>query len=401
MKNVTTAADGSAYGRPKGQTNKLLTETGAGTPCGELLRRYWQPVAISAEVTCDRPREVRILGEDLVLFRDKAGRAGLLYARCTHRGTSLYFGKAEDRGLRCCYHGWLFDVEGNCIDQPCEVDGGRNKQNFRQPWYPLEERYGLIFAYMGPLAKKPVLPRYDILEGAEDYEVAIGGWGSSNDHSIKVVPYSWLNMIDNLMDPFHVFILHSTLTGIQFAPEFAKMPKIVFSASGIGLTHTASRRFDDGRIYERVVSVMFPNMISVPPITLEAGLASSVTWVVPVDDTSYVHVLCGKKIPGHKPEFGIIKDRNIDKSWAEMSPQERRDYPRDYEAQAGQGVLPLHSEEHLAGSDQGVVMQRRLFARQIEIVAEGGDPLNAGFDPAKALVTVGAYNAYVPAQAAE
>ncbi len=401
MSIVETAAEGSAYGRPKGHTNKLLTEVGAGTPCGELMRRYWHPIAVSADLTPARPQEVRVLGEDLVLFRDPSGKAGLLYSRCGHRGTSLYFGKIEERGLRCCYHGWLFDTQGHCLDQPCEADGGKNKKNFRQPWYPVEERYGLIFAYMGPLAKKPVLPRYDILEDGAAFDVNIGGWGSSNDHSISVVPYSWLNMMDNLMDPFHVFILHSTLTGIQFAPEFAKMPKIAFSSSDVGLLHTASRRFDDGRIYQRHVSVIFPNMVSVPPITLEAGLAASVTWIVPVDDNSYTHVLCAKKIEGHKPEFGIIKDGNTGKAWSEMTPQERRDYPRDYESQAGQGVHSLHSEEHLAGSDLGVVMQRRLFARQIEIVAEGGDPINVGFDPAKAVVTVGAFNAYVPAEAAE
>lgn len=399
MSNTASNAEGSAYGRTKGQPNTLLTEVGPGTPCGELLRRYWHPIATSAGLTSERPREVRIMGEDLVLFRDKAGKAGLLYSRCAHRGTNLYFGKVEERGLRCCYHGWLFDVQGNCIDQPCEVDGGRNRQNFRQPWYPVEERYGLIFAYMGPLSKKPVLPRYDILEGADDYEVAVGGWGCSNDDSIDSVPCSWMQMIDNTMDPFHVFILHSTLTGIQFAPEFARMPKIAFKNTDIGLAHVSSRRMDDGRIYERNVAVIFPNMVCVPPITLQAGYATSVTWIVPVDDTNYIHVLCAKK--SERREFPNIKDVNTGRSWGEMTPQERRDFPRDYEALVGQGRLSLHSEEHLAGSDQGVVMQRRLFARQIEIVAKGEDPLNVGFNADEDLVKVGACNAYVPAEAAE
>ncbi len=399
MSTTTTNADGSAYGRSKGHTNKLLTETGPGTPCGEMLRRYWHPVAISAELTSERPQEVRIMSEDLVLFRDKKGKAGLLHSRCNHRGTSLYFGRVEDRGLRCCYHGWLFDTQGNCLDQPCEVDGGRNKQNFRQPWYPIVERYGLIFAYMGPAAKKPILPRYDILEGAEDYEVHIGGWGSANDHSIKCVPHNYFNMIDNMMDPFHVFILHSTMTGIQFAPEFAKMPKIAFSATDTGLAHTSSRRLDDGRIYERIVTVPFPNALSVPPITLNAGPATSLTWIVPIDDTHYIHVLCAKK--QDKPEYPNVIDRNINKSWGQMTPQERRDYPRDYEALAGQGVFSLHSEEHLAGSDQGVVMQRRLFQRQIEIVQKGGDPINLIYDPKDEIVKVGAFNYYPNAEAAE
>ncbi len=102
---------GSAYGRSPPHSNKLLTEVGPGTPCGELMRRYWQPISTSADVQ-EMPRKVRVLGEDLVLFRDRKGRAGLLYPRCMHRGTSLHYGRIEADGIRCCYHGWLFDVEG-------------------------------------------------------------------------------------------------------------------------------------------------------------------------------------------------------------------------------------------------------------------------------------------------
>ena len=116
--------DGSAYGRPAQHSNKLLTEVGPGTPCGELLRRYWHPIAPSAELR-DLPRKVKILGEELILFRDAKGRAGLLYPRCMHRGTSLFYGRIEPEGIRCCYHGWLFDVQGKCLEQPCEPDGGR------------------------------------------------------------------------------------------------------------------------------------------------------------------------------------------------------------------------------------------------------------------------------------
>ena len=138
-----------------------LTEVGAGTPMGELLRRYWHPVGLTGDAS-DTPRQVRVLGEDLILFRDKAGRAGLVHPHCAHRGASLYYGKVEERGIRCCYHGWLFDVHGHCLEQPCEPDlGARRRVTVRQPWYPVEERYGLVFAYLGPPDKKPVLPRYD------------------------------------------------------------------------------------------------------------------------------------------------------------------------------------------------------------------------------------------------
>ncbi|MEL7158663.1 MAG: Rieske 2Fe-2S domain-containing protein, partial [Actinomycetota bacterium] len=141
--------DGRAYGRSAGTWDPGLVETGAGTPAGELLRRYWHPVARSVEAT-DRPVEVRLLGEDLILFRDRSGMPGLLEPRCCHRGTTLYFGRVEDDGIRCPYHGWLFAADGVCLDQPCEPDRGRNRERYRQPWYPVVDYNGLLFTYMRP-----------------------------------------------------------------------------------------------------------------------------------------------------------------------------------------------------------------------------------------------------------
>ncbi len=114
---------GTAYGRKVQSHDPILTEVGPGTPCGEFMRRYWHPVAVAENVTT-RPQKVRILGEDLILFRDRKGRPGLLYPRCMHRGTTLFYGKVEDEGIRCCYHGWLFGVDGTCLDQPCEPEHG-------------------------------------------------------------------------------------------------------------------------------------------------------------------------------------------------------------------------------------------------------------------------------------
>jgi phenylpropionate dioxygenase-like ring-hydroxylating dioxygenase large terminal subunit len=153
--------DGRAYGRTAGHFDPELVEVGAGTPAGELLRRYWHPVGLSSEAT-ERPRAVRMLGEDLILYRDRSGTPGLLTPRCCHRGTSLLYGKVEDEGIRCCYHGWLFDAHGLCLDQPCEPDRGRNRDRYRQPWYPLVEYNDLLFTYMGPPHTQPVFPRYDI-----------------------------------------------------------------------------------------------------------------------------------------------------------------------------------------------------------------------------------------------
>src|SRR5258706_129437 len=171
------ADEGSAYAMKDPTHNAKLTEVGRGTPMGELLRRYWHPVGLAGHATAT-PRPVRILGEDLILFRDGAGRPGLVHARCCHRGASLYYGRVDERGIRCCYHGWLFDVHGRCLEQPCEPEAGaKHRHSVRQPWYPLEERYGLVFAYLGPPQKKPVLPKFDALEELAGYgRVESIGW---------------------------------------------------------------------------------------------------------------------------------------------------------------------------------------------------------------------------------
>ena len=123
---------GNAYRLPPGAVRDDLVRVGRGTPMGEMLRRYWHPVALAEEAT-DTPRVVEALGESLVLFRDGQGRPGLLHPRCCHRGTTLYYGRVEADGIRCCYHGWKFDAEGRCLDQPCEPEGGRQRHRIRQP----------------------------------------------------------------------------------------------------------------------------------------------------------------------------------------------------------------------------------------------------------------------------
>ena len=387
--------EGSAYGRPPAQPNKLLTEVGAGTACGEMFRRYWHPVAASAELTSVRPKELRILGEDLVLFRDGSGKPGLLYSRCMHRGTSLCYGKIEQNGIRCCYHGWMYDTEGRCLEQPLEPKGKVIK--IRQPWYPVEERYGLVFAYMGPPDKKPVLPSYDILEGlqpGEFYDTSFGSWGTTSDNSLSVVPYSWLNLSDNFIDPLHVYVLHSTFSGPQFDAELAQIPKMEFIRTETGIIHSSLRTLEDGREFERLVEWFVPNVLSVPPVRpLREGPADGVSWIVPVDDTHMFQVLVGKANNGQRAFFDRLNN-NTRVTWGEMNERERRDYPNDYEAQSGQGQVPLQSDEHLVTSDRGLVMQRRALTAVIESVKNGNNPVNVHFDAAQAMVKVKARNLY-------
>ena len=379
--------DGTAYGRPPAHPNDLLTQVGPGTPCGEYMRRFWQPVLASEHVT-SRPREIRILGEDLLVFRDGSGRPGLLYPRCMHRGTTLLYGHVEPDGIRCCYHGWKFAVDGTCIDQPCEPDGGLNKAAARQPWHPVQERYGLVWAYMGPADRRPVLPRWDVLENLTDeehYQVTDASWGSHRDpEGPEIVPYSWLHMNDNIMDPFHVQVLHSTFSVTQFVREFEVMPTCDFEYIDGGVIYKAYRDLEDGREVDRISTWMAPNIMSVPSTMLAAGPSTGMGFVVPVDDAHcrIVGVARFRKGDSRQPY------RVNGKTWSQMSLDERQDVPNDYEAQAGQGPISLHSEEHLATSDRGIAMQRRALEREIRKVMEGGDPEGVILDPARELVHV-------------
>ena len=383
---------GCAYGRPPAQFNATLAAVGPGTPCGELLRRYWHPISLSESVQAV-PRKVRILGEDLVLFRDRQGRAGLLYPRCMHRGSSLYYGRVEQQGLRCCYHGWLFDTEGRCLDQPCEPDHGRHREAARQPWYPLQERYGLVFAYLGPPERRPVLPAYDNLETlapGESLWRSCGGFGATGDDSLAVVPYSWLHMNDNVMDPFHVQVLHSTFSTVQFVPQFAVMPKVDFFQTEQGVCYSAVRELPDGRQVDRISSWLLPNIMSVPDVTLKAGPSTGISWVVPVDDTHYIQVMVAR-VPKDAPFRNMLFNG---KTWGQMTEAEHRNTPGDFEAQAGQGPITLHSDEHLVSSDRGIMMLRGMLLEQMEVVAAGGNPTGVSFDTAGAVVRVRSGNFY-------
>jgi len=395
---IDAAPEGTAYGRPPQSSNDLLTKVGSGTPMGELMRRYWQPVLASVNVT-SRPREVRILGEDLIIFRDGEGRAGLLYPRCMHRGTSLFYGHVERDGIRCCYHGWKFDVEGNCLDQPCEPNGGtqQGRANARQPWYPVRERYGLVWAYLGPPERMPVLPRYDCMEPLDTGETWIAYDNSMAAHADmngpEVVPYSWLHMNDNVMDPFHVQVLHTTFSGTQFVDLFELMPRVAFEETAAGVLYHAHRTLPDGRELDRVSTWLMPHGMSVPDTTLKPGRPNMLGFTVPVDDT-HCRILSTFRLPPGKGPIDPQLGMSAFKPWSEKSIEERQDQPGDYEAQAGQGAISLHSEEHLVTSDIGIGMQRRALARAIETVRAGGDPPGVAFDEVDALVRIPSGNFY-------
>lgn len=396
---MSAAPQKTAYGRPKGAFDPDLVQTGAGTPGGEFLRRYWHPVGLSKALG-PRPRKVKVLGEDLVLFRDGSGRAGLITPRCVHRGAPMEFGKVEAAGIRCAYHGWLFDVQGKCLDQPCEPEGGRRfRDKVQQPWYPVEERYGLVFAYMGPPERQPVLPRYAAFENlgpdekivADDAAYTVGA-----DDTVSEIPWAWMQDWENTMDPHHVSILHTAFSGAQFAPQMAVTPEITWEYTALGMRYL-SKRVLDGREVTRVTQVLLPNIRSVPNIDLSPGVAESMGWLVPMDDRSHraFHITrVPRDFEGVPTVTAPIWPDH--KKWSQMTEEEHWITPGDWEIQAGLGEdgITLHGEERLATSDRGVVMLRRLLKQQIRLVQEGGDPAGVSFDPAAPPVEVGAGNFY-------
>ena len=375
------------YSRPEPSYRSELTCVGRGTPMGELLRRYWHPVGLMSDAG-ERPRLVRVLGEDLVLFRDRSGRAGLVYPRCAHRGASLYYGRTEERGIRCCYHGWLFDVEGHCLEQPFASNRG-SASVVRQPAYPLQERYGLIFAYLGPAAKRPLLPRYNLLE-----ELAPGEHIEADDSSIgsggpAIVPCNWLQHYENVMDPYHVPVLHGSFSGGQFAEHMALVPEVRFENAPYGVRSIQRRELGGGKVHRRVTEVVLPTIRAVAnPRAEQAGSCSSLGWVLPIDDTTF-RIYCAGRVK-KSGELGSGRSRFDGKSWFELTPEEHQRMPGDYEAQVGQGAITFHSEEHLVGTDRGISLLRALLKRQVEIVAGGGDPVGVVFEGASDLVELAA-----------
>ncbi|MBY8822355.1 aromatic ring-hydroxylating dioxygenase subunit alpha [Sphingomonas colocasiae] len=368
----------SAYDLPQGSHESELTLVARGTPMGELLRRYWHPVGL-AEDAAARPKLIRVLGEDLILFRDGTGRAGLLHPRCAHRGASLLYGRTEERGIRCCYHGWLFDVDGRCVEQPCEPNGGaRTAANVRQPGYPVEELYGLIFAYMGPPEQRPLLPRYNVLEELED-----GEWIEADDSSIgsggpAIVPCNWLQHFENVMDPFHVPILHGTFSGTQFVEQMNVMPNVKFETTERGIRSTQLRDLGEGRVHRRLTEAVLPTIRAVAnPRAPKDGPCTLLGWVVPIDDTSFRIYSAGRVT-----ESGALKQirsRMNGKLWHELTEEEHQIYPGDYEAQVSQGEITLHSDEHLVTSDRGIGMLRRLYRQQIAAMEAGTPPMGTRF----------------------
>ncbi|HEY1502670.1 MAG TPA: Rieske 2Fe-2S domain-containing protein [Stellaceae bacterium] len=364
------------YQRPARPDDSFLTQVGPGTPGGEYLRRFWHPFMMSSELR-DTPKAMRLLGEDLVVFRDQGGRLGLLHRHCIHRGTSLEFGIPAPRGIRCCYHGWLFDIDGTVLETPAEPENSRIKQNFCQGAYQVREYHGLIFAYMGPPELTPEFPLYDTF-GYPDGNRLV---------PLKLeLPCNWVQISENAADPIHNAFLHVIVSGAQFAPHFAVMPALEFVESPLGFICSATRRIKDN-VFIRASDMIMPNVaqfIGGPHMIGEKedfSIAAFLTrWAVPLDDHNslYIGFTGFNSITNGE---GRIKEETIGVGKLNLIGQtadrpyvERQREPGDYDAIGSQGPIANRQAEHLGTTDRGVVLFRRLLARGIKEVEEGKAP---------------------------
>jgi phenylpropionate dioxygenase-like ring-hydroxylating dioxygenase large terminal subunit len=385
---------GTAYGLKRSTYKANLVEVGPGTPMGELMRRYWQPFFPSSLLTSDRPRRVRLLGEELILFRDKQGRAGLMHEHCCHRGASLFYGRVEEDGIRCCYHGWKFDPQGHCLVQPAEVDGGRTRNKFRQPWYPVEERYGLIYAYMGPPEKKPLLTRWKQFEDVTpDERIEVRWWAGFGGQKIpgydlQPLDFNWLQAFEQPMDGVHLPWLHFHHSGDQFTgvkltegsngelPLYARIDgiarEIVAERTALGVSQGFPMPGLDGRMYFGCNEAIVPNIAVIPGFI-------DMLYVVPMDNTHCIMFMLWRSKKDQQRSG--LTEWHDGRTWEDLTEEEHQLSPGDYEAQSSIGVVPCHSNEHLSPGDVAVIMLRRRLEEAVEDVAAGRDPVRVSFDP--------------------
>lgn len=397
--------------------NERLTSVGPGTPMGSLMREHWLPAMLARDVPADGPPlRVRLLGEDLVLFRDSEGALGLVQEACAHRGASLFYGRNEACGLRCPYHGWKYDRTGQCVDIPNERHGATFKRKIRITAYPVQQRNHVVWAYMGPSDPPPPLPEveWDLLP-------------ASHVHlSLRVEECNWLQALEGEIDSSHGPFLHSRVDGHE-SPEKQvayrledRHPKFEVTERDFGLMIAARRDYDDEHYYWRVNQFLMPFYTVVPPGGAEPNISGH-AWV-PMDDT---HTLCvmfsyspeeplsehklriyregggrGTREPGHPTVRGLRhrpglpyaaywpalhrgNDYQVDRSlegklfcgipglWAQ-----------DAACQESMGPVARRTTEHLGASDAGIVMTRRLLGRVVRAMEREGlrPPTAAGGD---------------------
>jgi 5,5'-dehydrodivanillate O-demethylase oxygenase subunit len=389
--------------------NEELTHVGPGTPAGNLLRRYWLVAAAAFEVTAEKPvKAVRMLGEDLVLFRmppapgETQPRFGLVGERCPHRLTSFKYGVVDCEGIRCIYHGWKFSADGTCLEQPPEGPKSTYKDRVRHRAYPVQKLAGLLFAYLGP-EPAPLLPHWDVLVREDGRRFGV---------IESVIDCNWLQAMENSVDPSHLYWLHGTLgsrnlpvgderfAALGLQPEYEEENDFFTFDYGIMKRRTTPSATAGAPPEMEQHPLVFPTYLRLVPSlsslraldawkTLSAE-ESQLRYVhdmdfrTPIDDTHTMEYrLCfvpssTRMTPDEDPPFesAPFKDR---------AGNFRLDFipAQDALAWESQGALTDRTREHIGVSDRGLVMLRKMIREQIEIVKRGADPIGVIRDPAK------------------
>ncbi|MBX6317099.1 aromatic ring-hydroxylating dioxygenase subunit alpha [Pigmentiphaga sp.] len=382
------------------EQNERITRVGPGTPAGKLLRQYWQPVALLEELEGERPiRAVKLMGQDFILFRDEQGRYGLLDRDCPHRNADLAYGRLEDGGVRCLFHGWLFDVYGNCLETPAEPEGSKLHQRIKQKAYPVVEKGGILFAFIGE-GQPPAFPHFDCFVAPDEYTFAFKGYLDCN----------WLQALEVGIDPAHASYLHRFFQdddaeasyGKQFRSTSADSdvpitkvlreydrPEIKVDHVDYGLRLTTLRKLDSGRTHVRVTNLVFPQAFIIPMST-EMTIAQ---WHVPVDDTSCywyaIFTSFGKpvdkkqmrdqrlqlyELPDYMPRVGRFNNYGFNPK--EQATQTYTGMGQDINvhdqwAVESQGKIQDRTREHLGSTDKGIAAYRRLLLEAIDQAANG------------------------------
>ncbi len=387
------------------EQNQRITQTARDTPAGDLLRRYWQPAALVDELVGDRPAvPVELLGEQLVLFRDEQGDYGLVGRQCPHRGADLKFGRLEDGGIRCPFHGWLFDKYGKCLDQPAEPVNSNFHTKISHTAYPCVERSGIVFAYLGP-GDPPPVPTFDCFVAPENFTFAFKGHIDAN----------WLQALEVGIDPAHASFLHRFFEdkdpeegyGQQFRDSTedipvtkllreAARPEIDIEETDSGIRIKTLRDLGNAGMHVRVTNLAFPNAIVIP-------MSNDMTisqWHVPINDrecywyaifTDFEHEVDRQAMRDQRlelysqPDYKPLRNRSND--WG-YDPEEQRTQTytgmgmdinvHDNWAVESPGAIFDRSTEHLSTTDKAIIAYRKMLMAAIDKVEVGKDAPKLG-----------------------
>jgi nitrite reductase/ring-hydroxylating ferredoxin subunit len=357
--NILTSAY-SGYLQKEPKEDEVLTHVEIEDPCGEYLRRFWQPAVFLYELK-DRPVRLRLFGEDLVAFRDHGGQIGILKLHCSHRGCSLEFGQIAEKGLRCCYHGWLFDVDGKILETPGEAPDSKLKDRLYHGAYPIHVYQGLIFVYMGPPEKMPPFPVYDTFEMPR-HRPSIG--------MRHMLPCNWLQIKENCMDPAHLSFLHTLEGNVGFPKELSIKSNLEFMETPIGMIYIDTRRIDDN-VWVRMCDFICPNIhqygFQIDPKKEGSHVRPYMTqWSVPIDNTHTMNFRVRHVKESEKTDPSLLAYGQTEGPY-----QERQMVPGDYDAQTSQRPIAIHALENLGSTDRGISMLRRLIRQGIRAAQQG------------------------------